>query len=343
VWERLGDPDNFIEPFFGSGAMTLARTSHPRKETINDIDCYVSNFWRSVQWAPDAVAEHADWPVNEVDLRARHGWLVNDPAITEFQARLLKDPKYFDPMIAGWWVWGLCQWIGSGWCSGGEGWKQRSDMYQKGVVSGLSNKRPNLTGLGSLIVGNESRRPQLADAFSRGRGVHANDAAETCRERREWVGAWMNRLADRLRTVRVLCGPWKRACGSPSTTTRLGLTGIFLDPPYRSSVDGKESRHGALYASDKSSDLDKLQADVLRFCVGHTGNPMIRIAVCGLEGEGYEPLESMGWEPVAWSSVGYGARSEKGRTNAARERVWFSPSCVKPSRDLYPLFPEDNN
>jgi hypothetical protein len=43
---------------------------------VNDIDGYVSNFWRAVQADPELVAHYADWPVNEVDLHARHRWLV---------------------------------------------------------------------------------------------------------------------------------------------------------------------------------------------------------------------------------------------------------------------------
>ncbi len=27
------------------------------------------------------------------------------------------DPFFYDPQVAGWWVWGLCSWIGSGWCA----------------------------------------------------------------------------------------------------------------------------------------------------------------------------------------------------------------------------------
>jgi hypothetical protein len=26
------------------------------------------------------------------------------------------EPEHFDVRIAGWWVWGQCLWIGSGWC-----------------------------------------------------------------------------------------------------------------------------------------------------------------------------------------------------------------------------------
>jgi hypothetical protein len=38
-------------------------------------------------------------------------------------------------------------------------------------------------------------------------------------------------LAARLRRVRVCCGDWRRIL-TPSVTTYIGLTGVFLDPPY---------------------------------------------------------------------------------------------------------------
>lgn len=58
VWERFGDVPNYVEPFFGSGAVLLGR---PRDhaaglETVNDKDGYVANFWRAVQRDPQAVA-----------------------------------------------------------------------------------------------------------------------------------------------------------------------------------------------------------------------------------------------------------------------------------------------
>ena len=78
VWEALGDVDNYVEPFAGSLAVLLERpASHAaRCETVNDADSYLANFWRALAADPEAVAYHADWPVNETDLFARHLWLV---------------------------------------------------------------------------------------------------------------------------------------------------------------------------------------------------------------------------------------------------------------------------
>ena len=112
VWERFGNTPNFIEPFFGSGAVLLGRPGKPGTETINDRDGMVSNFFRSLQSDPDAVAKYADQPVNECDLSARHLWLVGRRE--DMTQRLMADPDYYDAKAAGWWVWGLCCWIGSG-------------------------------------------------------------------------------------------------------------------------------------------------------------------------------------------------------------------------------------
>jgi site-specific DNA-adenine methylase len=377
VWERFSNVDNMIEPFCNSAAMMLKNPwGGAHYETINDLNCFVANYWRSVKMAPDQVAEHSDWPVSEVDLHARHRWLVSSDDAAAFREKMLADPKYYDPQIAGWWAWGQCLWIGSGWCdtlsnkrpyfrfrgtsSRGVPSPQRPDLAggyatnnpsvkrqalgnERGVTGKPSEKRPHIGSEFSLGVGvhasvPKDHRPQLADAYSHGRGVHSNDQAGTCEERAAWLREWMNTLSDRFRNVRVCCGDWKRVCSSPSVTTRLGTTAVFLDPPYRTHVEGKESRKAGLYATDGGSDLDKIQKDVLKYCLKHGDNPQMRIAVCALEGEGYEPLVEAGWEEVSWSSKGYGMQTEKGKENAARERVWFSPKCVIPDRDLHPLF-----
>ena len=113
VWARFGAVANYVEPFFGSGAVLLSCPTPGHTETVNDADGLLANFWRALQAAPDAVAQYADYPVSELDLHARHRWLVNQRADVE---RLLSDPEWFDAKAAGWWVWGISQWIGTGWC-----------------------------------------------------------------------------------------------------------------------------------------------------------------------------------------------------------------------------------
>ena len=142
---------------------------------------------------------------------------------------------------------------------------------------------------------------------------------------------YMEALAARLRYVRVCCGDWRRVL-TPSVTTYIGVTGVFLDPPYRVSLKcGKRNRTSHIYASDRNQDINALCDEVQAWCLRWGTNKQVRIALCGLEGE-YPEIEAAGWEVHAWkSNGGYGNRSAaRGENdNADRERVWFSPHCVK--------------
>jgi hypothetical protein len=195
VWEVLGNVPNYVEPFFGSGAVLLARPHAPRIETVNDLDGMVSNFWRAVRAAPEEVAKHADWPVIEQDLHARHQWLVDRR--DSLSEALLQDPEFYDAKTAGWWVWGACAWIGSGWCRE------------------ISKKLPHLGNGGQGI------NKQLPHLGNEGQGINSTGAHTE----------WFRELSARLRRVRVASGDWSRVV-TDSVTWRHGTTGVFLDPPY---------------------------------------------------------------------------------------------------------------
>lgn len=114
IWDRFGDVDNYVEPFFGSGAVLLNRPQHHRNkiETINDKDAFLTNFWRALKFNPTETAKFADWPVNEIDLAARRDWLFSH---TDLQSKMESDPFYYDAELAGVWVWGVCSTIGNAW------------------------------------------------------------------------------------------------------------------------------------------------------------------------------------------------------------------------------------
>jgi hypothetical protein len=114
AWKRLGTPKQYIEPFCGSAAMLLAAPRPASLEIIGDASGFIANFWRATKYQPGAVAEAADYPVSHVDLGARHGWLMEQ---RERIGAALQDPDWpGDAKVAGWWLWGQCCWIGSGWC-----------------------------------------------------------------------------------------------------------------------------------------------------------------------------------------------------------------------------------
>ena len=143
VWGAIGDVSSYVEPFFGSGAVLhtrpAAHLAKNRKETINDLDGFVANFWRATKADRAGVAAHCDWPCNELDLTARHAWLMGQAAA--HKERMLADPEYYDAKIAGWWCWGQTWWIGGGWCDGTGGWERRFEnecggLCARGQVNG---------------------------------------------------------------------------------------------------------------------------------------------------------------------------------------------------------------
>lgn len=334
IWSRLGDVNNYVEPFAGSLAVLLGRPTPPRSETVNDLDCYVANFWRAIAVDPDAVALHADWPVNEADLHSRHLWLVNQK---EFRERMKTDPDFFDVRVAGWWVWGLSCWIGGGWCALRERpWQQRPQLTagKRVGVNAVGRKRPQVTA-GRAGNGVHAKLPALHPKGGQGVGSYVrqqiprieamcNTGVNNTSELVEWFG----QLRDRLRRTRVVCGDWKRVLGS----TPLGLTtnvppgfrtAVVLDPPYDLDV-----RDRGLYANDGTKTLSR---EVRDWAVEHGDDERLRIVLCGYEGEHGMPST---WECVPWKAGGgYGNRT--GNLNPHKERLWFSPHCLKSEPELF--------
>ena len=125
VWSALGDVCHYVEPFMGSLAVLLRRPHEANRtyysETVNDLDGMLCNVWRSIQLTPEAVADACSWPVCEADISARHAALVRWRAEHELE-HLMGDPAWHDATMAGWWLYGCCAWIGSGWVSGRGPW-----------------------------------------------------------------------------------------------------------------------------------------------------------------------------------------------------------------------------
>ena len=285
IWSRFGaDCGNYVEPFFGSGAVWINRPKdYAGWCTVNDLDGNVANLWRAMKYAPEMVAESACWPVNECDLHARHLWLVNNH--NRLAGRLMADPEYHEPRTAGWWAWGACSWIGSGWCAGDGPW----------------NAEPDDDGVLVFTSGDG------------GQGVNRNLPHLGNGGRLEWLQAWFSELQSAMEGARVCCGDWSRIM-SPGTMTRNGTAAVLLDPPY--------SLTEAVYANDSST----VSGDVREWCKANGDNQRLRIALCGHDTE-HNELEAIGWTVETWDKGG----GYQGADD--RERIWFSPSCLKPESD----------
>ena len=315
VWSRFGVVSNYIEPFFGSGAVLFGRPKFVGNETVNDLDGYVANFWRSVKLSPEVTAAWADNPVNENDLHARHVWLLEQRE--SLRPKLEGDPDWHEPKIAGWWAWGVSSWIGSGFCSGQGPWWVNDDrqlVHLGNNGQGVNRKRVHLGDNGRGVNRQRVHLGNNGQGVNRKR-VHLGDNGQGEPEAR--LVPWFTALADRLKRVRVCSGDWSRVCG-PSVTFKHGLTGVFLDPPYADTAD----RASDLYRVD----CEQVAHAVREWAITNGDNPLLRIALCGYDGEHEMPST---WETFQWSAgAGFGGQAAERSENGKRERIWFSPACL---------------
>jgi len=306
VWKSLGQPKHYIEPFFGSGAVLLARPDYdPTKyvETINDKDGSVSNVWRSLQADPDEVAKWCDWPVNHADLSARKMRLIeNEGRLLE---NLIADETWYDAKMAGYWIWAACCWIGSGLTRIGK----IPRIADTGVGVHSIGQIPHLTSAG-MGVHKIGQIPHLGDDNKSVQGIY-----------NENIYKWFRQLSERLRYVRVVCGDWKRVCGG-DWQDGFGDVGIFFDPPY-----AVEDRAKLYHCEDKIF----VANEVRQWCIERGSKPTYRIVLAGYEE--HNELADNGWTPHYWKTFGgYGnlARNNgnsRGKDNRHREVLWFSPHC----------------
>jgi site-specific DNA-adenine methylase len=312
VWDAFGEVDNYVEPFAGSAAMLLGAPEGKRVETINDADGFVANFWRAISMDADAVAAHADWPTNEADLFARHSWLIRQKHLQDS----LNDPEWFDAKIAGWWCWGACNWIGSGWCSGTGPWVWDGER--------ITDSR-QLPHLGNAGQGINRQLPHLGNA---GQGINRQLPHLGNAGRGQYIREWFSILQNRLRDVRVTCGDWSRVV-KDSVTTRHGLTSVFLDPPY--------TKGAKVYSAGGCG--GDLANEVRAWCIANSGNAKLRIVLCGHAGE-HDELLSHGWAIREWTARKGYAMTDEAIENSASETLWCSPSCI-PEKTYQPdLFGE---
>ena len=196
VWERFGSPRQYIEPFCGSAAVLLSAPEPASLEVVCDINGFIANFWRATVNQHAEVARWADYPVSHIDMGARHRWLMGQ---REELGTALQDPDWpGNAKVAGWWLWGQCSWIGSGWCE----WV--------GKVPHVSDAGRGIQAIGQV--------PHVNNA---GRGMWTTGGDTALR--------WLGQLASRMERVRVVHGDWSRCLNNHYGGTD---TAIFFDPPY---------------------------------------------------------------------------------------------------------------
>jgi len=331
VWQALGSPKRFMEPFCGSAAVLLARPNFApgdMHEIINDKDGFICNVWRALKYNPDAVAEWCDWPVNHIDLNSRRRELVK--AETELVKNLTNSTEFYDAKLAGFWIWAASCWIGSGLTC----LNAIPPLGDAGQGIHAMGQRPHLTDAGKGIHA-MGQIPHLSHA---GQGIHAmgkrpylSNAGKVNDPINANLWTWFRALQERLRYVAVTCGDWKIICGG-NWQDKIGDVGIFFDPPY-----GDTDRDVGVYHHDSTA----LSAEVEAWCLKRGKLKTHRIVVCGYDTE-YKDLQADGWRVQAWKTGGgYGNTQRvenqdqgktRGQLNRHREIILFSPYCIKPNQ-----------
>jgi site-specific DNA-adenine methylase len=320
VWSRLGNVDNYVEPFGGSLAVLLARPHEHqwwlRKETAGDFSGHVVNFYRAVSADPEGVARESNWPVTEADLTSRHLFLVRYQ--NDLAEKLTADPLFYDIQAAGWWVWGLSCWVGGDWLTGAGPWHPGAEKGSLGVY----RKMPMIAG----SHGGKGIHKPLTD-------ISVNETLgfpDLNSEYGQNVREQFQQLQSRLRRVRISCGDWHRLTGAAVDAGKNKITGVFLDPPY----DLKLRRSDLYGVSDRADNaLEQVHEAARSWAIEIGSNPNYRIAYCSYSTEEEDKIfQDNGWHDYRWSAQGgYGLQSDNAaKANRDREVIWFSPYCLSP-------------
>lgn len=301
VWRRFGKPKQYLEPCCFSAATLLAAPQPASLEVIGDINGFVANFWRATVAQPDEVARWADYPVSHIDLGARHRWLM------EQRDRLgdaMQDPLWpGDAQVAGWWLWGQCAWIGSGFCE----WTGKIPNASVGQGVQAAGKIPFVgnAGRGVHAVG------QIPFLSSPGMGIQAAGQiphVTNAGQGELWTSGgrvaqmWLRKLAARMERVRVIHGDWSRTLNHHYGGDD---TAVFLDPPYL-----------------EYEDLYRAAPCAVEMAAWARENANLRIALCGHIGD----YDLPGWEVFTWARK---RNTYSGTGTKDAECIWFSPACLK--------------
>ena len=244
VWCLLGDPAHYVEPFCGMAAVLLNRPHECNRtyysETINDACGWVVNALRAIQLHPEATAEAASWPVTEADKIARQVACCRWRDDAELE-HLMGDATWCDPLIAGYWLYGVaCQ---IGFFTGDGPWtvdrntgrlyrQPRGPFREWGAAPdddrepGVSRNRPHLHDDGQGANAPQFREPgvsrDLPQLRDDGRGTNAPQLREpgVSRDRPHLTNSGQGTNAPQLREPGVSRGLPHLANDGRGTNTR---------------------------------------------------------------------------------------------------------------------------
>ena len=355
VWNILGDVKRYVEPFAGSLGVLLGRPEPYRGlEIVNDLDGYVVNAWRAMRADPEAVAIYSLEPITELDLTAKHLWLVNEGK-SRLHAGLIRDPYWYDAQVAGWWLQGISCWIGTGFCSGNGPWSHAAmdavvgDEEQSADGQGVNRQLPHLRTEGqgvnrqlphladrgvyrtfpeahaipnSLEMSNGVSRklPAIPKSIEMSNGVSRKLHAIP---NREGMSNGVNRHDNLHAYMEALSARLEKVVicnGDWSRTVSMSALGARTIDPVGVFLDPPYRDHGDEYAT-RSTGVEEMWQQIEEWTRSEDANSAkIRVVLCGYEGD--FPM------PDGWSEIAYTAKGTN-TANRDRERFWLNAAATQ--------------
>lgn len=108
VWQLLGDPGVYVEPFFGGGSVLLNRPKFDKyysEEYVSDLDGMIINFWRTVKMDRHGLLKELERPLSEIELQAMFRLANRTATLVD---SLEDDDKYYSVRAAAAFVYTMC-------------------------------------------------------------------------------------------------------------------------------------------------------------------------------------------------------------------------------------------
>jgi site-specific DNA-adenine methylase len=303
VWMRFGaDIPNYIEPFAGGLSVLLARPLldirelNRYRELVCDTNLLLLNFWRSVKQEDiTKLIETVDFPPHEVEVLGRRRAMIEKlwKIYPEF-----KKIEYYDPELAGYWLYIAREWIGN-----------RPDDLDESPT--LKMVRAMETGFQGGSLKKHLRFLQLRT-----------------KQVRFFSGYWRRPLESDTQVKNI------GKTGIFLDPPYLGTEGYYGGDPTLNKEDIDDLNRIYKTASKKERQAKIEIADEVREWAVEMGKDREnhRIAYCAYEHQQDQNFPD-DWTKVRWKYKGGHSNQKKNRDeNELRdvETVWFSPGCIKP-------------
>jgi site-specific DNA-adenine methylase len=354
VWQAWDGVNLTCEPFAGTAIVSLSRPdNHSVSQMyLNDADCHISNVLRSVLYDPNEVIYHCAHPRIELDLHMIHDYLASSkPSLRELLGTAI---DACDPVMAGLWVWGINNWLGSGWCSDDlilktpdkvsldntdldefeshESTPRNKLNDSNKLTERIATGRQKFTRMNQMTerIATERNKLNHGNQFSeriatgRNKINHRNQLTErlTDSPRYEHISELVYNIYHKLRDAKILYGDFERVL--TDSYLENFTAGVFMDPPYPQTESGYASSTGTRYDNND----DETFARALKWFIDHRGNPNYRIIFCCQESNLKGIILPDDIRKEGWSRNG--GYSQHNIADRHTEVMLFSPACPNP-------------